>query len=125
MRPSQRFTTGALLALIAGVWACGPSAETNEVEFRIPVEVADVETGNVEDLLGISVENTSAVTQIRQNAESIAENSEATGASSRVAEEEADKVVEAVNPVPVTVTLSPPRGVPLLGDTAVMVGAAL
>ncbi|MEE2778728.1 MAG: hypothetical protein VYE73_18415, partial [Acidobacteriota bacterium] len=52
MKLTQRFTRGgAVIALAAGVWACGPTADTNEVEFRIPVEVADIETGDVEDLI--------------------------------------------------------------------------
>jgi membrane fusion protein (multidrug efflux system) len=39
---------GALLAVLA---ACAPSPDINEVEFRIPVEVADVTTESVEDLI--------------------------------------------------------------------------
>ena len=48
----DRYLRGAsALILIAALYGCDGAANVNEVEFRIPVEVADVETGNVEELI--------------------------------------------------------------------------
>ena len=49
--PAGRFLFLVFVAVLIG---CGPGREEEKLEFRIPVRVASVETGNVEDVLKLT-----------------------------------------------------------------------